>query len=121
MNKVMSRKVSYPFQETTDWGFYIDIEKCHSSFNTNDEMMRAKYKVISDHYYHKYELNKDKVEINDSIKKIEMNDTTKKIEINDINRIEISNVESDKSKSILFQISSLTIGILSCYYILWIL
>lgn len=109
MNKVMSNK-RYPFQET-DWGFYIDIEKCHSSNNSNDEIMRAKYKVIADHYYHQYELNKNK---------IELNDTTKKKEIND--GIYSDNPDNpDKSYCLLFQVTSLTITILSCYYILYIL
>ena len=109
MNKVISNK-RYPFQET-DWGFYIDIEKCHSSNSSNDEIMRAKYKVIADRYYHKYELNKNKIELNDTVKKIEISD-------------EVYSDKPDKSNnshSLLFNITSLTITILSCYYILCIL
>lgn len=111
MNKVMSQKKYYPVNQENDWGFYIDIERCHSSNNNNDEIMRAKYKVIADRYYHKYELNKNKIEMDDTIKKIEMND-----------EIYSDNQDNpDKSHSLLFNITSLTITFLSCYYILWIL
>jgi len=116
MNKFVSHK-TYPVQET-DWGFYIDIEKCNSYNNSNDEIMRAKYKVIADRYYHKYELNKNKIELlNDNVKKIEINDAVKKLEIND----ETYSIKPDKSHCLLFQVTSLTITILSCYYIFCIL